>query len=92
MTRQRWWRGLAVRGADPLRNGLPVRAAWAKRLLLAASLLSRLTPSWQWTRVVQPQYTENSMPNPLDSLLGTVILGVIATFALYHVAKWLMVG
>lgn len=32
------------------------------------------------------------MPNPLDSLLGTVILGVITTFALYHVAKWLMVG
>ncbi len=32
------------------------------------------------------------MPNPLDSLLGTVILGVIATFALYHFAAWLMGG
>jgi len=32
------------------------------------------------------------MPNPLDSLPGTVILGVIATFALYQVALWLMGG
>jgi hypothetical protein len=30
------------------------------------------------------------MPNPLDSLAGTVILGVIATFVLYQFAAWLM--
>jgi hypothetical protein len=30
------------------------------------------------------------MPNPLDSLWGTVILGVILTIALYRVASWLM--
>lgn len=32
------------------------------------------------------------MPNPLDSLWGVVILGVVATFALYRFAAWLMGG
>ena len=32
------------------------------------------------------------MPNPLESLPGAVILGVIATFALYRLAEWLMGG
>ncbi len=30
------------------------------------------------------------MPNPLDSLWGTVITGVIVTVVLYYVAVWLM--
>jgi hypothetical protein len=30
------------------------------------------------------------MQNPLDSLWGTVITGVIVTVVLYFVAKWLM--
>ncbi len=30
------------------------------------------------------------MPNPLDSLWGTVIAGVIVTIGLYFVARWLM--
>ena len=30
------------------------------------------------------------MSNPLDSLWGTVITGVILTIVLYYVARWLM--
>lgn len=30
------------------------------------------------------------MSNPLDSLWGTVITGVILTVVLYYVVKWLM--
>jgi hypothetical protein len=30
------------------------------------------------------------MPNPLDSLWGTVIAGVILTIALYYAARWLL--
>ena len=33
---------------------------------------------------------EIQMPNPLDSLWGTVITGVIVTVVLYYVAVWLM--
>ncbi len=32
------------------------------------------------------------MSNPLDSLWGTVISGVILTIVLYYVAIWLMGG
>jgi len=30
------------------------------------------------------------MSNPLDSLWGTVITGVVVTIVLYYVARWLM--
>lgn len=30
------------------------------------------------------------MSNPLDSLWGTVITGVVLTIVLYYVARWLM--
>lgn len=30
------------------------------------------------------------MSNPLDSLWGTVITGVILTIVLYYVVRWLM--
>jgi hypothetical protein len=30
------------------------------------------------------------MPNPLDSLWGTVITGIIVTVVFYYVALWLM--
>ena len=32
------------------------------------------------------------MKNPLDSLWGTIILGVILTAILYYVAEWLVKG
>ena len=32
------------------------------------------------------------MPNPLDSLWGTVITGVVLTIVLYYVARWLIGG
>ena len=35
---------------------------------------------------------ENTMPNPLDSLWGTVITGIIVTVIFYYVALWLMGG
>ncbi len=30
------------------------------------------------------------MSNPLDSLWGTVITGVVVTIVLYYVVRWLM--
>ena len=32
------------------------------------------------------------MANPLDSLWGTVIAGIVLTIVLYFVAKWLIGG
>jgi hypothetical protein len=43
--------------------------------------------------MIQPlQTVGNSVPNPFDSLWGTVIIGVIATIALYQLALWLTGG
>jgi hypothetical protein len=42
--------------------------------------------------MIQSLQAGNNVPNPLDSLWGTVILGVIVTMVLYQVAIWLMGG
>jgi hypothetical protein len=43
--------------------------------------------------MIQPlQTVGNNVPNPFDSLWGTVIIGVIATIALYQLALWLTGG
>lgn len=100
MTRRHWWRGLLAqtRLFRTERRFEPRLFRTNRQLVLRVCplpgvfRLSRLAPSWRKKCVAQPQYTGYNMPNPLDSLWATVILGIIATFALYHFAAWLMGG
>ena len=72
-----------------LRSG----CAWLKAARDVFQQPARLFGSHQATSMIQPlQTVGNNMPNPFDSLWGTVIISVIATIALYQVALWLTGG
>ena len=82
---------LCIRAMWPRLLAMAIAPGYCAWLLPLAHPLSTLSQSP--TRLVQATVTfkeEIQMPNPLDSLWGTVITGVIVTVVLYYVAVWLM--